>query len=78
MASESRSDWTEPVQRKENDLVELVKWITRRNLHEEADLGGCGESTQPRVAVLLVPSQPGRNQHGQARRCKLFGLKRKG
>jgi len=78
MASESRSDRTEPVRRKEYDLVELVKGITRRNLHEEVDFGGYGESTQPRVAVLLVPSQTGRNQHGQARRCKVLGLRRKG
>ena len=29
----------EPVQRKEYDLAELVKRITRENLHEEADFG---------------------------------------
>ena len=29
----------EPVQRKEYDLAELVKRITRENLHDEADFG---------------------------------------
>ena len=29
----------EPVQRKEYDLTELVKGITRENLHDEADFG---------------------------------------
>ena len=29
----------EPVQRKEYDLAELVKRITRENLHHEADFG---------------------------------------
>jgi antitoxin MazE len=29
----------EPVRRKEYDLAELVKGITRGNLHEEADFG---------------------------------------
>jgi antitoxin MazE len=30
----------EPLRRKEYDLDELLKGITRVNLHEEADLGG--------------------------------------
>jgi antitoxin MazE len=30
----------EPLRHKEYDLAELVKGITRRNLHEEVDLGG--------------------------------------
>lgn len=30
----------EPVRRKEYDLAELVKGITRRNLHEEVDFSG--------------------------------------
>ena len=30
----------EPVRRKEYDLRELVKGITRRNLHEKVDFGG--------------------------------------
>jgi antitoxin MazE len=30
----------EPVRRKEYDLAELVKGITRGNLHEEIDFGG--------------------------------------
>lgn len=30
----------EPVQRKEYDLAELVKGITRENLHREIDFGG--------------------------------------
>lgn len=30
----------EPLRRKEYDLAELVKGITRTNLHEEADFGG--------------------------------------
>jgi antitoxin MazE len=30
----------EPTQRKEYDLAELVKRITRENLHDEADFGG--------------------------------------
>jgi antitoxin MazE len=29
----------EPAQRKEYDLAELVKGITRQNLHDEADFG---------------------------------------
>ena len=29
----------EPAQRKEYDLAELVKGITRENLHDEADFG---------------------------------------
>jgi len=29
----------EPAQRKEYDLTELVKGITRENLHDEADFG---------------------------------------
>jgi antitoxin MazE len=29
----------EPAQRKEYDLAELVKRITRENLHDEADFG---------------------------------------
>ena len=29
----------EPQQRKEYDLTELVRWITRENLHDEADFG---------------------------------------
>jgi antitoxin MazE len=30
----------EPLRRKEYDLAELVKGISRRNVHEEADFGG--------------------------------------
>jgi antitoxin MazE len=39
MREESGRIVIEPAQRKEYDLTELVKGITRENLHDEADFG---------------------------------------
>jgi len=40
MDSDSPPVRSKPVRRNEYDLAELLKGITRRNLHEEVDFGG--------------------------------------
>jgi len=42
----------EPLRRKEYDLAELVKGITRRNLHEEVDFGAMPTKRHDNGAVL--------------------------
>ena len=44
----------EPVRRKEHDLEEMVKRITRRNLPEEVDFGGRAGSAQPSITASAL------------------------